>query len=195
MRLLLTIVIPTIVGRESWFDRCWESYRRTLLAEQVLHRVQMMVFKGEKSCGIAWNKGIAEAEGEFIHLTADDIEPLDGWLLPAIESVARGELPAARILNSDGSLQSCGTDHTEQPDGAHAEVARIPFASRKQFAQIGSMMEEQYMGDYWFSHRGRQCGYPTKVVRDYAFLHHLASEGRKNSLNRDIKAYRERGGR
>ena len=195
MRLLLTIVIPTIVGRESWFDRCWEAYRRTLQAEDVMHRTQMMVFKGEKSCGIAWNKGLAQAEGEYIHLTADDIEPCDGWLLPAVESVERGELPAARILNGDGTLQSCGTDHLEHANGENAAVARIPFATREQFAAIGPMMEEQYMGDYWFSHRGRECGYPSKVVRDYAFVHHLAGEGRLNSLSQDVKAYRKRGGR
>lgn len=194
MNLLLTIVMPTISAREEMFERCYSRYRESLRQEEVMHRTQFIVLADYKTCGLAWNEGIAQAEGEYIHLTADDIEPLDGWLLPAIESVKRDELPAARILNSDGTLQSCGTNHLEAPDGAHAEVARIPFATRAQFAAIGPMLEEHYMGDYWFSHRGRICGLPSKVVRGYAFIHHLAPEGRKRTLSRDIKAYRERGG-
>ena len=195
MNLLLTIVMPTISAREEIFSRCYERYQETLRQEDIKHRTQFFVLKDRPTCGIAWNEGIAMAEGEYIHLTADDIEPLDGWLLPAIESVKRGELPAARILNTDGTLQSCGTNHLEAPEGAEAEVARIPFASRAQFEAIGPMLEEHYMGDYWFSHRGRECGLPSKVVRNYAFIHHLAREGRKKSLSRDLKAYRAKGGR
>lgn len=195
MRLLLTIVIPTISVRAEWLDRCVKAYRKTLRAEEVLHRTQILVIKDRPSCGIAWNEGLAEAEGQYIQLSADDLEPLDGWLAPAIRSVERGELPAARILNSDGTLQSCGSDDQEHAEGEEAAVARIPFASREQFAAIGSMMEEQYMGDYWFSHRGRECGFPSKVVRDYSFVHHYAQEGRLDSLSQDIKRYRKRGGK
>ena len=190
MKLLLTVVIPTIKGREQWLEKCQESYRRTLQAEDVWHRCQILVIRDRPSCGIAWNEGIAQSEAQYIHLSADDIEPLDGWLLPAIRSVGRKELPAARILNSDGTLQSCGTNHREAREGTKAEVARIPFASSEQLRAIGPMMEDQYMGDYWFSHRGRQCGFPSKVVRDYAFIHHYAPEGRdEGRMVKDLESY------
>jgi hypothetical protein len=188
---MISVVIPTITGREHWLKRCTDAYTRTF--GSFPH--ELIVIQDRPSCGIAWNEGIAQAKGNYIHLSADDLEPLAGWITPAILSVQRGELPAARILNPDGTLQSCGTDDQEHAEGEEAAVARIPFASAEQFEKIGPMMTEQYMGDYWFSHRGRLLGWPSKVVRDYSFIHHYAQEGRLNTLSRDIKRYRQRGGR
>ena len=187
---MITVVIPTLTVRAHWLDRCVAAYERTLGG----YPHEILVFTDRPSCGVAWNEGIAQAQGEFIHLSADDLEPLDGWHFPAIFSAASGELPSARILNTDGTLQSCGTDHLEHDDGEEAFVARIPFATREQFDRIGPMMNEQYMGDYWFSHRGRECGYRSVVRRDYCFFHHYAQEGRIDTLASDVKAYKRRGG-
>src|SRR6188472_4307375 len=188
---MISIVVPTITGREHWLERCVEAYHKTL---QDIPDYQIIVVKDRKTCGLAWNEGIAQAKGNYIHLTADDIEPVDGWHAPAIASVLRDELPSARILNTDGSLQSCGTDHLEHDEGEEAFVARIPFATREQFDLIGPMMNEQYMGDYWFSHRGRQVGFRSVVRRDYCFFHHYAQEGRIDTLSADVRAYKKRGG-
>jgi hypothetical protein len=187
---VISVVIPTITGREHWLERCVNAYTRTLGGA----RHELIVVKDRKACGIAWNEGIGQATGYYIHLTADDIEPEPGWWEAAVASVDRGELPSARILNTDGTLQSCGTDHLEHEDGEEAFVARIPFATREQFNEIGPMMNEQYMGDYWFSHRGRECGYRSVVRRDYCFFHHFAQEGRIDTLHADVKAYKRRGG-
>jgi glycosyltransferase involved in cell wall biosynthesis len=191
---MISIIIPTLSVRKHWLERCIASYEETL-SHQKLFRYEFIVKHDRPSCGVAWNEGIAEAQGDYIHLTADDIEALPGWWPPAIASVHRDELPAARILNSDGTLQSCGTDHLEHETGEEAFVARIPFATREQFAKIGPMMNEHYMGDYWFSHRGRECGYRSVVQRDYCFIHHFAQEGRIDTLAADVKAYKKRGGR
>ena len=187
---MISIVIPTISGREHWLARCTDAYVRTLGP----FPYELIVLRDRASCGIAWNEGIEQAKGNYIHLTADDIEPCDGWVTPAVMAVKRGELPAARILNTDGTLQSCGTDHLEHPEGEEAFVARIPFATREQLDAIGPMMDEQYMGDYWFSHRGRQVGYRSVVRRDYCFFHHYAQEGRIDTLAADVAAYKKRGG-
>lgn len=189
---MISVVIPTITGREHWFERCQRSYVRTIWTSEPF---EFIVIRDRPSCGIAWNEGIAQAKGDYIHLSADDIEPVGEWWKPAIESVQRGELPAARVLNPDGTLQSCGTDDKEHETGEEATVARIPFATAEQFAKIGPMMNEQYMGDYWFSHRGRQVGLRTVVQRDYAFIHHFAPEGRKDTLSEDFAAYTKMGGR
>ena len=108
-----------------------------------------------------------------------------------MQTADNGELPAARILNTDGTLQSCGTDHLEHEEGEEAFVARIPFATREQFDLIGPMMNEQYMGDYWFSHRGRQVGLKSVVRRDYCFFHHYAQEGRIDTLAADVRGIQE----
>lgn len=187
---MISVIVPTLTVRAAWLERCLYAYEVTL--QDVPH--ETIVLADRSACGIAWNEGIALAKGDYIHLTADDIEPLPGWHLPAVDSADRGELAAARILNTDGSLQSCGTDHLEHPEGEEAFVARIPFATREQFDRIGPMMNEHYMGDYWFSHRGRQVGYRSVVRRDYCFVHHYAQEGRIDTLAADVAAYKKRGG-
>lgn len=188
---MISIIVPTITGREHWLERCLTAYKRTISP----FFLEFIVIKDRPSCGVAWNEGISQAQGDYIHLTADDIEPAGArWWPTAVESVKRGELPAARILNSDGTLQSCGTDDQEHDEGEEATVARIPFGSREQFDRIGPMLDEHYMGDHWFSHRGRQLGYRSVVRRGYCFVHHFAQEGRIDSLNADVRAYKRRGG-
>jgi hypothetical protein len=187
---VISVIIPTVTGREHWLARCLEAYGKTLLC--INHEI--IVITDRPACGIAWNEGIAQAKGKYIHLSADDLEPRAGWLGPAMATVHQGELPSARILNSDGTLQSCGTDHLEHEEGEEAFVARIPFATREQFDLIGPMLENHYMGDYWFSHRGRQVGLRSVVRRDYCFTHHYAQEGRIDTLAADVRTYKRRGG-
>lgn len=187
---MISVIVPTITGREHWLERCLNAYRKTLLC--INHEI--IVIKDRPACGIAWNEGIEQAKGTYIHLSADDLEPRSGWLGPAMASANNGELPSARILNTDGTLQSCGTDDQEHEEGEEAFVARIPFATREQFDRIGPMMNEHYMGDYWFSHRGRKVGLRSVVRREYCFFHHYAQEGRIDTLAEDVRVYKRRGG-
>ena len=188
---MISVIVPTISGREHWLRRCTDAYCRTLGP----FPYELIVLRDRASCGIAWNEGIARARGKYIHLTADDIEPCDGWVTPAVMSVKAGELPAARILNSGGTLQSCGTDAKEHAEGEVATIARIPFATAEQFEKIGPMLDIHYQTDQWFSHRGRQVGYPTIVRRDYLFYHHFAPEGRLDyRLGDDVREYHRLGG-
>jgi hypothetical protein len=124
----------------------------------------------------------------YIHLTADDIEPHEGWYEAAVETIKDGFLPAPRILNGDGSLQSCG-DANETPNGTVVEIARIPFATKEQMACIGPIIDQMYFTDNWFSHRGRQCGWESVINRAYLFTHHLAPEGRIDTLYDDSRTY------
>ena len=187
----LAIVIPTISGREHWLERCLSAYERTTPDFYVAE-----VVKDEPTCGRAWNLGLNRALNRapgvsYVHFTADDVEPLDGWYEAAVESVRRDELPAPRILNPDGTLQSCG-DQFEHPDGTEAELARIPFATVAQMRCIGPIIETHYYTDNYFSFRGRACGYPSRVNRRYSFVHHFAQEGRLDALlASDHRAYME----
>lgn len=187
---LISIVVPTISERRHWLARCMAAYGQTTPGD-----FEFIVLTDRPTCCHGWNEGIQLARGEYIHLTCDDIEPLPGWAEAAIRSVDAGELPAARVLNSDGTLQSCGTDGHEHPEGEEASVARLPFASRRQLQRIGPIIERHYMGDYWFSHRGRQLRMKTIVRRDFAFVHHLAPEGRMETLDADIAYYNAHVGR
>lgn len=184
----LSIVIPTIASRA-------ESYMRTInaYATRTEGPFELITIRDKPTCGIAWNEGVAMAVGDYIHLTADDIEPHAGWLDAAIGSVELGELPAARILHGDGTLQSCG-DEFDRPEGFVTEIARIPFLTREMALAIFPIPPLHYYTDNMVSDRAREYGWPTVVNRDYLFTHHLAGEGRLDRLASDGRRYFNQGG-
>lgn len=169
---LISVVVPTIAGREHHLERCEQAYCETA------DNFELIIVRDQPTCGVAWNIGIAEANGDIIHLTADDLEPRPGWLEAAMEKVEQGFLPAPRILKPNGELESCGWDNTEQEDGSPTYFTRIPFAPRQWFDDIGPMLETHYANDRYFSHQARTLGYETVIAREYLFIHHWATEGR-----------------
>lgn len=183
---MISIVIPTIAGREHHLTRCVDSYARTI--GDGSHEIIIEV--GHATCGLAWQAGIERAEGDYVHLSADDIEAHDGWWLAAVELADAGVLAAGPVYNPDGTLQSCGGGTVMLPDGSHTEFTRVPFMSREQVERIGAMFEGHYYTDNWVSHRGRAEGYPTVVAQRYAFTHHWAQEGRvDHRFGQDGAAY------
>lgn len=181
---MISIVCPTIAGREHWLERCKTSYCETTELEN-----EFIVLHDYPSCNQAWNAGIAEARGEFIHLTADDIEAHPRWAEIGLVWIAKGYLPCARVLNSDGSLQSCGNDSKEEPTGTSSDVARVPFFPREILPAVYPVLPTHFMGDYWITHQARKIGWSTVVVREFCFTHHLAPEGRLDTLSRDYQTY------
>ena len=166
---MISVVIPTITGREHWLHNAMKCYPGC----------ELIVIKDQPTCGIAWNQGIQEASGSHILLAADDIAPaVQEWAAAAIYWTGQGYLPCARILNTDGTLQSCGYWVEEVGTGSICRFARIPFATREQLAAIGPIIDTHYYTDVWFSDMGRRHGYETVVVREFCFYHHFAPEGR-----------------
>jgi hypothetical protein len=173
---LITIVIPTISERAHWLASCLEGYELTTAGLPT----QIVTVLDRETCAAAWNEGIAQAEGAYIHLTADDIVPHPGWWSAAVASAESNETPAAKILNTDGSLQSCGGAHLA-PDGTKVSIARIPFGRQEWFKDIGPFPEDMhYYTDNWWSWAVmRTCGVPSVVNQAYLFTHHLAPERRE----------------
>lgn len=169
--MLISIVVPTIDGREDYLERCLTAY--------AAHggELEFVVVRNEKTCGRGWQRGAERAHGDYIHLTCDDIEPCAGWWEGAVRTIERGFVPAPRVLNTDGSLQTCG-DVDESPDGARTDFTRLPFVSRAQWEVVQPMIPLHYFTDNWVSDRCRAAGIETVVARDYLVLHHLAQEGR-----------------
>jgi len=168
----VSVIIPTIASREESLERTITSY-----ATHTPGGFECIVIRDKPTCGIAWNEGVGLATQPYVHLTADDIEAHEGWLEAGIASLERGELPAARILNGDGSLQSCGDEH-DRPEGFVTEIARIPLLTRELAQQIFPIPPLHYYTDNIVSDRARALGWPTVVNRSYLFTHHLAGEGR-----------------
>jgi hypothetical protein len=189
---MISIIIPTITPRieAGWFRRCSTAY-----AEFTTVPYEILVEIDHPTCGLAWNAGRKRAKGDYIHYTADDIEPTANWDVVGMEWADKGVLPAARILNTDGTLQSCGDAAIETDTGTVTELARIPFATAEQMEAIGEIIEVHYATDHYFSHRGRDLGWPSLVVREFCFYHHFAPQGRLDSrLMADMKAYWDKTG-
>lgn len=183
---MISIVIPAVNGRDHFLAAAIKRFEETTPAD-----TEIIVVWNKPVCGIAWNEGIAQAKGDYVLLSADDVEPaVPDWLEAGIYWCDKGFLPCARILNTDGTLQSCGDWVEEMDTGTICEFARIPFGSREQIEKIGEILPIHYATDYWFSHRGREEGWPTVVVREFCFYHHFASSGRlDHRLNRDMRTF------
>lgn len=181
----LTIICPTINGREHWLKRCRMSYLET-----GPDGAEFLILRNYPTCNEAWNIGVPQARGDYIHITADDIEAHPGWWEAGRRAVDLGFTPCPRILNSDGTLQSCGNDANEAPELSPSKVARIPLVKREWIEYFLPFPEIHYMGDYWLTAQLLKHNIRTLVVRDYLFTHGFAMEGRLNTLDSDISVYR-----
>jgi hypothetical protein len=170
----ISVVVPTIAGREAWLERCWAAYE----AHSGGVELELLVERDHPACGLAWAAGGAVATGDFIHFSADDLEPHEGWWQAAVVSCERGQLPCPRVLNTDGTLQSCGEWGQEMPEGSVTYIARVPFLSREQWELGGWIFPEHYYTDNAIAWRGSQLGIDTVVCRECVFTHHFAPEGR-----------------
>lgn len=182
---MISIVIPTIKGREHWLERCLESYRANTLVEH-----EIKILRDYPNCNSAWNAALeGELKYDVIHLTADDIEAHADWDTVGLKALEGHYLPCPLILNGDGSVQSFGDDAHDRPDGSRSEVARIPLFRKEWVQYFYPFPEIQYMGDYWLTAKCKRFGIPTLVVRKFVFTHHTAPEGRLNTLTEDIGVY------
>jgi len=174
---LISIIVPTIDGREEYLEACKTAYAAHT------QDYELIVVPNKPTCGEAWVVGADRAVGDHIHFSADDLQPHKGWADAAREVCARGFLPAPRILNDDGTLQSCGNWEEEAPTGEQTEFTRIPFLSREQWDRIAPLACDflktaHYYTDNAISAAGAHLGIRTGVHRDYLFTHSLAEPGR-----------------
>ena len=170
---MISIIIPTIEGRSHWLHQCIESYVKTSPSS-----CEIIVVIDKPTCGIAWNEGYAQATGSYIHFSADDLEAHEDWWREAVLAADNDLLAAPRILNPDGTLQSCGVVDYECAQGLAVGFTRIPFMSSDQAEKITPIVETHYSTDVWVSEIGRLHGYQTVMARGYLFTHHFAQEGR-----------------
>ena len=172
---LISIVVPTITGREHWLERFKVAY-----AAHTEDYELIVVPNDGQPVGVGWQAGAEKATGKYLHLTNDDCEPLPGWWQAAVEVADRGETPAGPVLNSDGTVDSLGEwgERTERPDGTPTVLTRIPFCSMEQWELIGPMLPIHYFSDDWFSWRAIQAGVQPVICNQYRFYHYWAQEGR-----------------
>ena len=139
---MISIIIPTVPGREDHYDRCVDAY---------LHRTAAGAFefiteRDHATVGLAWQAGAEKATGDYIHLTCDDLEPLDGWDRAAVTASDAGIVPAPRVTDArTGELQSWPSWGREHEDGTDAGFSAIPFLSRAMWEVVRPLFTGHYL--------------------------------------------------
>ena len=170
----LSVVVPTISGREDSLARTLAAYEDTLYGCSN----EIIIIQDAPTWPEACNMGYEKAKADVVHFGADDLEPLPGWWKPALKHLKEtDELPAAAVYNPDGVLSN-------EIDGANGDLVhftRVPILRRDQYERIGSWPEIVYYADIWLSEKARTLGMRTRILYEYAFLHHWSQVGRVDS--------------
>lgn len=171
---MLSVVIPTLTGREQSLARAIKGYERVLAGREW----ELIVIEDRPTWPHACNEGFHAANGDVLHFSADDLEPLPGAfdeVLPWLET--HDELPAPRCMNHapDGVFDNA----EDGPDGAITWFTRIPLLRRDQYERIGPWPEFNYVADIWLSEKARTLGIETRIFYSYAFVHYWEQVGRK----------------
>jgi glycosyltransferase involved in cell wall biosynthesis len=180
----LTVVIPTISGREESLARAIASYEDTLQGGPSYEIIQI---KDWPTWPSACNEGYKRSKGDILHFTADDLEALPGWWERPLEHLAEyNELPAPRVYDyrPDGRF----ANEDDGPDGALTHFTRIPIMTREQYDTIGLWPHIDYYADLWLSEKARSIGIKTRMVFGYDFVHHWSQIGRVDSQENLQKA-------
>lgn len=192
---MIDVVTATVSGREADLER-WTDSLTANTAKDVLTFINV---KDEETCGVAWLKGLELSNAPYVLLGCDDLEMTSPtWAGACVEATDRGHLPCPVIHRPNGSLESCGGDMNSpaclisemQPEGTEVDFTPLPFMSREQVDRIG-MIPAHYMTDVYVSHKGRQLGYPTKVVHGFQMTHYHSNVKRRTPTADDTRLYSE----
>jgi hypothetical protein len=191
---MIDLVVPTVTGREADLTRCVESYQRHASVD-----LNVIVIRDEPTVGLAWLEGIDQSSAPYVHLCCDDLEQVSPtWAETCIEITDAGQIPCPVVRRPDGSLESCGGDMNRPDclvsemleDRTEVDFTTVPFGSREQIDAI-SMTTGHYETDTYFSHKGRQLGWPTVVAHGFEVVHHRSDVGRLGPTHADHRAYEQ----
>ena len=183
----IAIVIPTITGREYYYDICKNSY----LSNTEGHDVDLFTSMDFPTLGISWQEGVDQVDlddFDYLHLTCDDAEVFDGWADAAIECVEEGFVPAPMAHDIEGNVISYG----HPPDGMMydwkpTQTTVSPFCKSSWWEKIGPMIPLHYWTDDWFSYKARINGWETRCRTGYKTRHHHAMIGRGAGMDESTR--------
>jgi glycosyltransferase involved in cell wall biosynthesis len=193
---VLSVILPTISGREESLSRAVASYEETLA--DYPGKWEIIVIKDYPTWPSACNEGYRKSKGsalkDVVHFTADDLEALPGWWIPALEHLERhNELPAPRVYDYNPPPLGEWANAVDGSDGeiTRSGFTRIPIMTRKQYGLIGYWPHIDYYADVWVSKKGRSVGIETRNIHGYDFVHHWSQIGRVDDPPRLQAAWNE----
>lgn len=167
---MISVVIPTITGREEVLRRCKQAYEETTPKP-----FELIVVRDETACGIAWGVGSKLAKGDYLHFTADDLVPHAGWAEAAIGVVDAGKFPAANVLNPVETL-ICPVPL--EPKMASVPNVLVPFFNRTLWELGRWVVPIHYGSDDWITYLARRRDIPVEFCEAYKFSHSADENGR-----------------
>lgn len=172
MKKLISVIMPTIQGREASFAQMQAAYRDRSAG----FRLDMVVLHDLRNWATACNEGMKLAKGPYLHFTSDDLEPLEGWADAMVGTLDAGEIPAPQLWDhvAAGPPVNAG----DGPIGATTEFSRVVALTRDMADRIGPWPELDYYSDNWVSDAARKIGIVTRVTAGYHFIHHWHPHGR-----------------
>jgi hypothetical protein len=172
----ITIVTPTINGREEMLTDILEAYR----TRSAGFDLTFITVKNYPNWPAGCNAGqlLVRDPYDYIFFGADDVEPCDGWATAMAAVLERGVVPAARFwdhVKTDGPPVNEGADG---PPGAEPTFARGFGLTPTMAEAVGPWPEIPYFADNWVSDKLRLCGYRIEVTAGFDFVHHWHQVGR-----------------
>jgi hypothetical protein len=184
---MLSIILPTITGREDSYRECRAAYSATLDVEyEVVTPLDYM------TVGEAWNAGALQASGDTFLFAIDDAVPQPGWYDAGMLCVKRGVLPSPTLWFADGSLEGAGTMGFGgflplAADGVECRSAGLVFVDAKAWRRTGPFLPIHYYSDDEWSWRWRKQGWLVQVCHGFAFAHGHNPVGRQEMQARAMR--------
>ena len=176
----ITVVLPTITGREESLQRSIDSYEQTLEGEDY----DIIVIQDAPTWPEGCNAGYYKSDSPYILFGADDLDAEQGWWQVGKKALELrpDELPAPRIYDNHGPD---GTrwfmNEKDGEDGELTHFTRVPLMSKDQWEKVGPWPPLIYYADMWVSEKARTLGVRTRMVYGFDFFHHWSQIGRVDS--------------
>lgn len=173
MKPLISVVIPTVTGREELLEGTCRAFRD---ASGGTH-LEFLIVRNESTCGEGWNRGAEQADGEYLLLGGDDLLPAVGALTCAVLAANNDVYPAPWIVRPDGTTECCGTLGQglylmPGRDGIPCYNAAVPFMRRDLWDTIGPSLEIHYHADDYLAYNARfKAGLSVETRQAYKFTH------------------------
>lgn len=179
----VSVVIPTIKGREELCEKTVASFRATFPGPEL----EIVLVKDRMTIGVAWNDGAPACSGDYLMLAADDVLPHPGWHTAAIEAAEDDYYPSPRLDNPDGSVLATGSMGggwllTGCADWAPVVSSQFPFMRRELWREIGPSLEIHYFADDYLAARARSCGLIPVYREGYRMTHLEGTAGREEMV-------------
>ncbi len=187
----LSIIVPTITGREEMFADVIAAYRERTPG----YELELITPKDERNWPAACNVGMRTATGEFWCFGSDDLFPLLGWADAAVAAFDEGVMPAAQVWNFEKTDGPCANEQQDGPAGSYTAFSRVTALRADWARAIGPWPEIDYYADNWVCDALRaKLGVLTRVTAGYAFVHMWHQHGRLDAgdwVGRSLPAYME----